>query len=288
MMIFSKRKGLDQNILFRRSLPCSKKKMIGPFIFFDHIGPMKIETGKEIYFNAHPHIGLSNLTYLFEGSVDHRDSLGNHVNIKPFETAWMTAGNGIVHSEKIYFNKYSETMEGVFLRIALPKEQENRNPSFEHIDSKNVPTINYMGQLFSIVAGSFDGFHGAVQAYSSFFCLHSQLMLPTQEFSYELPQNYEAGVYVLSGRIESEEEILHEGMMKVYDLGSQIKFKAKKHSKLIVFGGEIFPEDRYIWWGFVSSSREKIEIAKRKWKNQEFPKIYGESDYAILPEEWSI
>ncbi len=258
----------------KRVLPYAKKRMVGPFIFLDQMGPARFDPGQGIDVRAHPHIGLSTLTYLFEGSLLHRDSLGFVQEIEPGAVNWMTAGSGISHSERSPLEKRKSTQAiyGLQFWVALPKEKEDCDPSFFHTPKKEIPEFSYQGAQIKLIAGEALGFRSPVKTHSPLFYLDLQLKKNDQ---IELPSlGQETAVYFLNSR--------DAGKMIVFG-NREFRFKAEEDSHLILLGGEAFSEERHIWWNLVSSDTEKIEKAKERWEKNQFPMVPGESERIPLP-----
>lgn len=271
--------------LVGRLLPFRQKRMVGPFIYIDHMGPVKLNERNNFDVLPHPHIGLSTLTFLFEGSIMHRDTLGNAVEIKPGAVNWMTAGKGIVHSERTpeYLRHSEKIMHGLQIWVALPKDLEQMNPEFFHINADEIPTWEEDGVQFKLIAG--EAFHrkSPVPVYSKLYML--ELKNKTKKEMNFANQLYgESGLYILEGAIESEGNIYGPKQMLIAKDSSLCSFSMHPNSTIYLFGGEAFPEERYIDWNFVSSDKEKIAEAKQKWIEHKFDKIKGEeNDYIPYP-----
>jgi redox-sensitive bicupin YhaK (pirin superfamily) len=273
------------NFLVGRLLPFRQKRMVGPFIFIDHMGPVKLNERNNFDVLPHPHIGLSTLTFLFEGSIMHRDSIGNAVEITPGAVNLMTAGKGIVHSERTpeYLRHSEKQLHGLQIWIALPKHLEEMNPEFFHVSEKEIPTWEQNGIQFKLIAGEAFNRKSGVPVYSKLYMIEikskSKQKLTIGEHLYG-----ELGLYILEGGVESGGNVYGPKQMLVTKDGHLCEFTIHEKSTLYIFGGEPFPEERFIDWNFVSSSKEKIEEAKQKWKIQSFEKIEGdETDYIPYP-----
>ena len=273
------------NFLVGRLLPFRQKRMVGPFIFIDHMGPVKLNERNNFDVLPHPHIGLSTLTFLFEGSIMHRDSIGNAVEITPGAVNLMTAGKGIVHSERTpeYLRHSEKHLHGLQIWIALPKHLEEMNPEFFHVSEKEIPTWEQNGIQFKLIAGEAFNRKSGVPVYSKLYMIEikskSKQKLTIGEHLYG-----ESGLYILEGGVESGGNVYGPKQMLVTKDGHLCEFTIHEKSTLYIFGGEPFPEERFIDWNFVSSSKEKIEEAKQKWKIQSFEKIEGdETDYIPYP-----
>ena len=261
-----------------RLLPFRQKRMVGPFIYIDHMGPVKLSEKENFDVLPHPHIGLSTLTFLFEGSIMHRDTLGNKVEIKPGAVNWMTAGKGIVHSERTpeYLRNSTIQMHGLQIWVALPKELEQMEPEFFHIEKDDIPTWTDGDLQFKLVAGEAFGRKSAVPVYSKLYML--EIKSKTKQTLNIGDQLYgESGLYILEGGIESEGNIYEPKQLLVAKDSTLCEFTIQENSTIYIFGGNPFPEKRYIEWNFVSSSKELIKEAKEKWETQSFPKIEGDN-----------
>lgn len=268
-----------------RLLPFRQKRMVGPFIYIDHMGPVELSQRDNFDVLPHPHIGLSTLTFLFEGSIMHRDTLGNAIEIKPGAVNWMTAGKGIVHSERTpeYLRKSTKQMHGLQIWVALPKEFEQMEPSFSHIDREQIPSWTEEDLQFKLVAGEAFGRKSPVPVFSKLYML--EIKSKTKQAINIGDQLYgESGLYILEGGIESDGNIYEPKQLLVAKESSLCEFTILENSAIYIFGGEPFPEKRYIDWNFVSSSKELIEEAKEKWEAQSFPTIEGdETEYIPYP-----
>ena len=268
-----------------RLLPFRQKRMVGPFIYIDHMGPVKLTERENFDVLPHPHIGLSTLTFLFEGSIMHRDTLGNAVEIKPGAVNWMTAGKGIVHSERTpeYLRNSDINMHGLQIWVALPIELEQMEPSFSHIDQEQIPCWIEGDLQFKLIAGEAFDRKSPVPVFSKLYML--EIKSKTKKTINIGDQLYgESGLYILEGAIVSEGNIYDPKQLLVAKDSKLCEFIIHENSTIYIFGGETFPEKRYIDWNFVSSSKELIEDAKQKWKTQSFAKIEGdETEFIPYP-----
>lgn len=269
----------------RRALPSARKQMVGPFIFFDQMGPAEFLTNEGIDVRPHPHIGLSTVTYLFEGEIYHRDSLGTELPISPGEVNWMTAGKGIVHSERTAEDKRKteQNLFGIQTWVAMPKKFEEVDPRFEHQSSAALPIIEDNGANVRLIVGDMYGKTSPVKTYSDMFYATADLqpggLLP-------LDANHEErGIYVVSGQIEIAGDKFDGGQLLVFKPGDRITVKATSHARLMLLGGEPMDGPRYIWWNFVSSSKERIDQAKEDWRQARFDTVPGdEEEFIPLPD----
>jgi redox-sensitive bicupin YhaK (pirin superfamily) len=249
-----------------RVLPHPRRRMVGPFIFFDHMGPVTFERGlpRSVDVRPHPHIGLSTVTYLFEGEIMHRDSLANEQAIQPGEVNWMTAGSGITHSERFERARaQGGTMHGIQAWVALPTEDEETPPSFAHHAAADLPTYEGRGLWARLIAGTAFGAQAQVKTSSPLFYVHWRLAAGAQA---QLPAEYsERAAYVATGSIEVEGRRFQSGHMLVFASGKPVLIMALEPATVMLLGGEPVGE-RFIEWNFVSSSKERIEQAKADWR----------------------
>lgn len=268
----------------RRVLPYAKRRMVGPFIFFDHIGPAEFGAGEGIDVRPHPHIGLATVTYLFEGEIIHRDSLGSLQPITPGAVNWMTAGRGITHSERTGENErgHLHHAHGIQTWVALPREAEECEPEFFHHPAESLPEINLPGVKLRIIAGEAYGKRAPVKTYSPIFYVEAHMEAGS---SLDLPSYSERALYALSGDLAVNNEAVTPATMAVL-APSAMKLTAKSSAHVILLGGEPFPEPRYIDWNFVSSSEVRLEQARRDWKEGRFAKVPGDDkEFIPLPEQ---
>jgi redox-sensitive bicupin YhaK (pirin superfamily) len=265
----------------RRALPAAEKQMVGPFIFFDQMGPAEFLIGGGIDVRPHPHIGLATVTYLFEGEVFHRDSLGTSLAIRPEEVNLMTAGRGIVHSERETSEAKTVTRRlfGIQAWAALPKSHEEAAPAFAHHGTDDLPRIAGEGKRVRLVMGSAYGARSPVEfPHESLFAeavLAPGAVLP-------LDTDYdERAVYVASGEIDIAGDTFAEGRLLVFKPGDRISILANAHSRLVLLGGEPMDSARHIWWNFVSSSKDRIEQAKEDWRRKRFALVPGDDEEFI-------
>ncbi|MDD2985104.1 pirin family protein [Flavobacterium sp.] len=260
-----------------RLLPFRQKRMVGPFIYIDHMGPVKLNERENFDVLPHPHIGLSTLTFLFEGSIMHRDTLGNNVEVKPGAVNWMTAGKGIVHSERTpeYLRDSPLFMHGLQIWVALPKELEQMEPQFSHIEEHEIPSWTEGDLQFKLVAGEAFEKKSPVPVFSKLFMI--EIKSKTKQ-SVNIGQHLygEAGLYILKGAIKSDGNVYESKQLLVAKDSTLCEFTIHENSSIYIFGGEPFPEERFIDWNFVSSNKERIEEAKQKWIAQSFDKIEGD------------
>ncbi len=267
-----------------RLLPFRQKRMVGPFIYIDHMGPVSLGPYNNFDIPSHPHIGLSTLTYLFEGSIMHRDTLGNAIEIKPGAVNLMTAGKGIVHSERTpeRLRNKDKTMHGLQIWMALPKHLEQMNPEFSHIPMEKLPTWTDGNVQYKLIAGEAFGHTSPVPVHSKLFLL--EIKSTEKQFLNIGKELFgESGLYILEGSIENEGNVFEPRQILVSENPTLCSFTIMADSTIYIFGGEPFPEERFIDWNFVSTNPDLIAKAKDKWRNQLFDKIPGERGFIPLP-----
>jgi redox-sensitive bicupin YhaK (pirin superfamily) len=268
----------------RRTLPSTQHRMVGPFIFWDHMGPVRLERGLGMDVRPHPHINLATVTYLFDGEIVHRDSLGSDQAIRPGDVNWMTAGRGIVHSERTSaeLRKAGPTMHGIQTWVALPTELEETEPAFQHIAGKWLPEVGLPGIRLRVIAGTAFGATSPVKILSPMFYLEARLDAGVE---LALPDEHaERAAYVVEGAVECDGGQVEPATMAVAEEGAHVTIRALRDSHVMMLGGAPVGA-RHIWWNFVSSSQERIEQAKRKWKEGGFPKVPGDDvEFVPLPE----
>jgi redox-sensitive bicupin YhaK (pirin superfamily) len=269
----------------RRTLPSMRRRLVGPFLFFDHMGPADFPPGSGLDVRPHPHIELATVTYLFDGEIDHRDSIGSFQTIRPGDVNWMLAGRGVVHSERSSPGSRARGMRihGIQSWVALPLEHELSEPRFEHHSATTVPQVVLPGVTLSVIAGDAYGARSPVGVLSPTIYVHAQMeagaVLAVDD------THEERGVYVVEGAVGCEATSVQAGTMAVLRPGATVKLTAREASRVMIVGGARLAGDRYIDWNFVSSSKERIEQARRDWKERRFPKVPGdEIEYVPLPE----
>lgn len=267
----------------RRALPFGKRQMVGPFIFFDQMGPMQFITGEGMDIGAHPHIGLSTVTYLFDGRVLHRDSEQHIQEIAPGAMNLMTAGRGIAHSERTPPPERAEphSLFGIQSWIALPIGKEEVAPSFQHFDAARLPIVEEPGWRARVIAGSGYGQTSPVSTMFDWFYI--ELVLEDGAVAPLDPDYEDRGVYVVEGEVEIGGERFEGPRLLVFRPGDRIDIHAVRASRVMLLGGATMEGPRHIWWNFVSSSRERIEQAKEDWRTGRFPEVPGEIGRIPLP-----
>ena len=280
---------IGEGFKVRRALPSSRRRMVGPFIFLDQMGPEVLRSGKALDVAAHPHIGLATVTYLFEGEALHRDSLGVRQAIRPGDVNWMTAGRGIAHSERTpqEMRQSGGTIFGIQSWVALPLDAEETEPSFAHHGAAELPVIEGEGKLVRLIAGSIFGERSPVKTFSETF--YADVTLDRGARIPVPVEQEERAIYIVQGSIGLVEQdgTFDEGELIVLKPGAEITLKAPEGSgaRLMLLGGAAMDSRRHIWWNFVSSSRERIEQAKQDWKEGRFAPVPDETEVIPLPEE---
>ena len=269
----------------RRVLPAAGRQMVGPFIFFDHMGPTQFEPGHGIDVRPHPHIALATVTYLFSGSLEHRDSLGNVREIRPGDVNWMSAGHGIAHSERTphLARAAGEKIHGIQSWVALPDGREDGEPSFTHYPASVIPRRVLDGVTLSVVAGDAFGLRSPVVTAWPTLYVHAQFS-PGAALEMS-PEHEERAVYVVQGELAADDAKFAEGQLAALAPGQKILLRSVGESRVMLLGGNRFSTPRHIWWNFVASSHERIEHAKERWAKREFPPVPGETEFIPLPSE---
>ncbi len=270
----------------RRALPSAQRRMVGPFVFFDQMGPAQLRAGQGIDVRPHPHIGLATVTYLFKGMIVHRDSLGSLQPILPGDVNWMTAGRGIVHSERsdMQRRQKEDDLFGLQLWVALPQKHEETDPQFVHHERATLPVVEGEGVIARVIAGSALGRTAPVQTLSDLFYVDLTFELGAR---FVLRQEHEErAAYVLDGTVEIDGAVFEPGRMLVFKPACDIVFKARTPARVVVLGGAPMDGPRHIWWNFVSSRKERIEQAKADWQNNRFGvEVPGETEFIPLPDK---
>ncbi|RIV48065.1 pirin family protein [Flagellimonas taeanensis] len=273
------------DFLVGRLIPFRKKRMIGPFIFIDHMGPTQLGPSKYMDVNQHPHMGLSTLTFMLEGEIMHEDGLGTHQRISPGSVNWMTAGKGVTHTERTppdLRNGNTFTAHGYQIWVALPKELEDMEPQFHHIEGKDLPKWVDATAEFTLIAGEGYGKKSPVPVHSDLFMVEIK---NTDEYTLNVNGNLrgEIGICIVEGSIKACGETVEEGNILVSKVEDTCNIILEPNTHLLLFGGEAFPEERFIYWNFVLSSQEKIEQAKKAWADRTFPMMENDDTYVPLP-----
>ncbi len=268
----------------RRAVPSVQARSVGPFVFVDHMGPAVLEPGHGIDVRPHPHIGLATVTFLWAGTIRHRDSLGSVQDIAPGDVNWMTAGRGIAHSERSpnEARDSPRALHGMQTWVALPKANEETTPAFFHHAAHALPRIEQPGVLLRVIAGRGYGLESPVEVYADTFNIAVDLdqdaEIPVDEF------HVERALYVLEGDAQLDGTDIPSRHLVLLDRGTRHRLRAKTPLKAMLLGGEPLDGHRHVWWNFVSSSRDRIEQAKLDWIEGRFGSIAGETEFIPLPE----
>jgi redox-sensitive bicupin YhaK (pirin superfamily) len=270
--------------LVRRALPSSQRRMVGPFIFLDEMGPAEFRIGQGLDVRPHPHIGLATVTYLFAGEIMHRDSLGSAVAVRPGEVNWMTAGRGIAHSERSApeHRRAGQTLHGLQCWVAMPAALEESAPAFIHHDAAELPVEAGEGKTVRVIAGALYGKRSPLTTLSETIFADATLAAGAR-----LPLDAEAeerAIYVVSGEIEILGDRFAAGRLLVFRPGDRITVTAASRARLAILGGAPMDGPRYIWWNFVSSRKDRIDAAKADWTAGRFAPVPGDAEFTPLPE----
>jgi len=268
----------------RRALPSARRQMVGPFIFFDQMGPADMPAGEGLDVRSHPHIGLATVTYLFDGEIMHRDSLGSVQPIRPGEINWMTAGRGIAHSERspAEARPAGPHLFGLQLWLALPREAEETDPSFGHYPGEGIPLSADDNVSVRVMIGSLYGLASPVETFYDTVYADARLAAGAT-----LPLDTgheERAIYIIDGTVEIAGERFEPGRLVVFHPRHAAAIRAVTPARFVIVGGEAMDGPRYIWWNFVSSSRDRIEQAKADWKAGRFERVPDEDEFIPLPD----
>lgn len=275
---------LGGGLMVSRVLPGHPHQMVGPFIFFDQMGPVTVPPQQNVDVRPHPHVGLATVTWLFEGELVHRDSLGVVQAIAPGDVNWMTAGRGIVHSERgdPARRKSARPMFGIQSWVALPRAHEDAEPAFSHHPAPTLPRIRLPGAKLRLIAGGAYGEQSPAPTFSRMFYLAAELEAGA---TLALPAEHdERGVYLVQGDLLVDGAPLPERHLAVVASGDDVRLQARAPSRVMLLGGEKMDGRRHVWWNFVASTKERIEEAKLRWREQRFAPVPGETEFIPLPE----
>jgi redox-sensitive bicupin YhaK (pirin superfamily) len=284
-IISARDRDLGDGFTVRRLLPAIGRKMVGPFIFFDHMGPVTFAPGHGLDVRPHPHIGLATVTFMFEGAIMHRDSLGYEQVIRAGDVNLMTAGSGIVHSERSPDDerRRGSKLEGIQCWLALPLKDEETNPKFEHYPSSKLPEFTINNIQLKLMMGSAFGFESPVTMFSDTLYIDMQ-MDAGSELTVPAGKR-ELAAYLAKGSAVVGNQALSLKEMAVAGVGQELTIRAIEPSRLLVIGGEPFNEPREMFWNFVSSSKERLDKAKDDWRHGRFAKVHGDDlEFIPLPE----
>jgi redox-sensitive bicupin YhaK (pirin superfamily) len=268
----------------RRILPAVRRPMVGPFVFFDHLGPAQFAPGNGVNVRAHPHIALATVTYLFSGALLHRDSLGFVQEIRPGDVNWMTAGRGIVHSERTPAPELARGMRihGIQSWVALPDGHEDDAPAFVHHPASTLPQLNVDGAQLTVIAGEAFGHRSPVV--TVWPTLYVDAVMPAGSAIEISSDHQDRAVYVAEGAVTLDAQPLEATQLATLLPGTNPSMRATSNARVMLLGGAKFPTPRHLWWNFVASSTERIERAKADWAAQRFAPVPGETEFIPLPE----
>jgi redox-sensitive bicupin YhaK (pirin superfamily) len=275
---------LGDGFMISRVLPSSHARGIGPFVFMDHLGPLTLPADQAMDIRPHPHIGLATVTYLWQGRVEHKDSLGNTRIIEPGAVNWMTAGRGIVHSERTPTadRGKQQAMHGLQLWVALPLEHERDEPTFEHTDADALPTLDMDGVTGRLVAGSAYGKRSPVTTLSELFYVDAQV---PEGKRLKLPDEHaQRAAYVIEGSLHAGDETLNAGELAVFASDTDVTLVADTDTHVVLLGGAPLDGPRYMWWNYVASSEALLEQARQAWREKRFDMVEGDPEFIPLPE----
>jgi hypothetical protein len=275
----------DIGVPVRRILPAPGHRRVGPFIFLDHMGPVAMPPGRGMDVRPHPHIGLATVTYLFEGEIVHRDSLGVVETIRPGDVNWMVAGRGIVHSERTgaELRQRGFAMNGIQSWVALPRAAEETASSFRHHPKASLPAREADGVALRLIAGTLAGLRSPVEVFSP--TVYADLAMESGAEFALTDEHAERGAYVAEGEIEAGGEPVGAGILAIFATGGAIALRARQPSRVMLLGGAPMDGERLIWWNFVSSSAERLERAKADWKDERFAPVPGDPERIPLPDD---
>ena len=284
LILTSRLHDLGDGFQVRRVVPQLRARHIGPFVFFDHMGSVQFAPGAGMDVRPHPHIGLATVTYLFEGAIEHRDSVGNVLTIRPGDVNWMTAGSGIVHSERTPAAERAagHALHGIQTWVALPRASETVAPSFHHHAASTLPQLDIDGVRLRVIAGDAFGEQSPVAVFArtlyvaAEFAAGSTLTLP--------PEHAERAIYAADANLRVGGADLAAGEIAVLPAGAAVEISSASAARAMILGGDPLDGERHVWWNFVASSRESIEQAKQLWKAQRMGTVPGESEFIPLPD----
>jgi hypothetical protein len=283
-MIIEERQRDLGSFLVGRLLPFRKKRSVGPFVFIDHMGPVKVSAGNGLKVDQHPHIGLSTLTYLLDGEIKHRDSTGAVQIVGPGDVGFMTSGKGVTHTERSPESVLQKggNLHGYQIWVGLPTSKEEMEPRFDFVPSDDIPEREDEFAKVRVVAGESNGLESPLPVHSPLFMLDVTVK-QNGEVKLEDLVNGEIAIVVTSGQIDVEGETIGSGKMLVSKTREYCRISSTRGSRLLIFGGEPFPEERYLLWNFASSSKDRLQQAKTDWIEKRFPKVPGDDTYVPFP-----
>jgi len=283
-LVIPRTRDLGDGFTVRRALPDARRRSVGPFVFFDQMGPAALAPGQGLDVRPHPHIGLATVTYLFEGEIEHRDSLGTVQRIRPGDVNWMTAGRGIVHSERTprELRAAGPRLFGIQVWVALPRSQEEAAPAFAHFPGAALPLLEEKRLSLRLVLGESGGARSPVPTLGAMFYADARLEPDAKlalDFRYE-----ERAAYVAEGALEHEGSRYEAGQLLVFRNRDEVVLSAREKARVVLFGGEPLDGERILWWNFVSSRRQRIAQAAEDWKAGRFAGVPGDAEFIPLPD----
>jgi len=283
-VIVPRTRDLGDGFTVRRALPAAERRSVGPFVFFDQMGPVALAPGKGLDVRPHPHIGLATVTYLFEGEIVHRDSLGTVQPIRPGDVNWMTAGRGIAHSERTppELRAPGSRVSGIQLWVGLPSGDEERAPDFVHVPGAELPVMQEARMRLRVILGDWEGERSPVETRSPMLYADAQLDAGTRLVA---PADYaERAAYVIDGTIEHDGKSFVAGQMLLFRALGDADVTARSHARVLFLGGEPLDGPRHLWWNFVSSRKKRLAQAAEDWRANRFAPIPGETEFIPLPD----
>ena len=283
LVIEARARDLGDGFSVRRVLPSTQRRLVGPFVFYDHMGPAQLAPGTGFDVRPHPHIALATVTYLFEGAIDHKDSVGSEQTIRPGDVNWMVAGSGIAHSERspADLRPAGPRIHGIQSWVALPTELEEVDPRFEHHPASTIPRVELEGAVLDVVAGTAYGQTSPVGVLSPTLYVHAQLQAGARLRVDD--EHAERAVYVVEGAVEIEGRTFGPATMVVLRPGAEVSLTATEATRAMLVGGARLSGERHVWWNFVSTYPERIERAKADWASRNFPAVPGDDEFIPLP-----
>ena len=284
-MLVNERQADLGNFMVGRLLPFREKRQVGPFTFIDHMGPAEITTGKYVDVDQHPHIGLSTLTYLYEGAIEHKDSTGTVQIIRPGDVGFMTAGKGVTHTERTpaeHRNGKIHELHGYQIWVALPKALEEMDPRFDHFPSKELPKWEENNLSITLVAGTAFGKESPLKGYSHLFMVDVYAQ-ESAELDLSGRLKGEVAFVIVKGEITDDGETVEAGQMLISKTDEECSIVLQKGTRLLLFGGEPLADEPYLLWNFASSDKNRLKKARSDWENRLFPKVPGDETYIPFP-----
>lgn len=279
---------LGDGFIIHRVLPSQQRQAVGPFVFMDYFGPITLPPTKPMDVRPHPHIGLATVTYLWEGRIEHRDCLGNTQIIEPGAVNWMTAGRGIVHSERTAAadRGREQRLHGLQLWVALPLENERDEPTFEHAQAESLPQISIDGSRIRVIAGNAYGARSPVSTHGALFYVDVQM---SKDARLRVPDDHiQRAALLIAGEVSVGDEALQPGQLYVFTPGAAVELRAHADSHVVLLGGAPLDAPRYMWWNYVSSSEKVLAQAQEDWAQKRFAMVEGDAQFIALPQDRNV